>query len=262
MCRVAAPIGSQPGCDAGRTLPDLESRTWAGGECENDGSRDQAIGLDAKKKSVVASERDEEERTAWREQTRHLDREQLVIVDECGSNIALTPLYSRAPKGQRAMGAVPRNYGKNTTLIASLTLQGMGEAFILEGAADTTAFEIYVEQVLAPSLQKGQVVVMDNLSIHQGTRVRQAIEAKGCSILFLPAYSPDLSPIEEAFSKLKAALRHIGARTQEALWEAIAQALQTITAQDARGWFTHCGYLALEEHVTFTEEQLFTAQAF
>jgi transposase len=240
----------------------MESRTGARGQCENDGSCNQAARLDAKKKSVVASERDEAARSLWREQTRHLDREQFVIVDECGSNLALTPLYARAPKGQRAVGAVPRNYGKNTTLIASLSLQGMGETFILEGAADAGAFAIYVEQVLAPSLQAGQIVVMDNGSIHQGKRVRQAIEAQGCSLLFLPAYSPDLSPIEEAFSKLKAALRRMGARTQEALWEAIAQALQTITAQDALGWFTHCGYLALEEQVTFTEEQLFTAQAF
>ncbi|MGH2480596.1 MAG: IS630 family transposase, partial [Ktedonobacteraceae bacterium] len=181
---------------------------------------------------MVASERNEEARAAWREQTRHLDREQFVVIDECGSNIALTPLYSRSPKGQRAVGAVPRNYGKNTTVIASLSLKGMGEAFLLEGAADACAFALYIERVLAPSLRQGQIVIMDNGSIHQGKRVRQAIEAKGCSLLFLPAYSPDLSPIEEAFSKLKAALRRIGARTQEALWEAIAQALQTITTQD------------------------------
>jgi len=211
---------------------------------------------------VVASERNEEERAAWREQARQLDREQFVVVDECGSTIALTPLYARAPKGKRAVGAVPRNYGKNTTVIASLTLSGMGEALMLEGAADTIAFECSIEQVLAPSLKKGQIVVMDNSSIHQSTRARQAIEAKGCSLLFLPAYSPDLSPIEGAFSKLKAALRRAEARTQEALWEAIAHAMETITAQDARGWFTHCGYLPLEEQVTFTEEQLFTTQAF
>jgi transposase len=165
-----------------------------------------------------------------------------VFVDETGSHIALTPLYARAPKGQRAVGKVRRNTGANTTLIASLSVQGMGEALILEGAADALAFEVYIEQVLAPSLRKGQIVVMDNLSIHQGERVRQALEARGCQLVFLPAYSPDFSPIEEAFSKLKAALRRIGARTHDALFEAIAQALKTITAQDALGWFTHCGY--------------------
>ncbi len=128
------------------------------------------------------------------------------------------------------------------TLLASLSLQGMGEALILDGAADATAFELYIEQILAPSLRPGQIVILDNLSIHQGTRVRQAIEAKGCRLLFLPAYSPDFSPIEEAFSKLKTFLRRVGARTREAGHSAIAQALPLITAQDARGWFTHCGY--------------------
>jgi transposase len=113
---------------------------------------------------------------------------------------------------------------------------------ILEGAVDTLAFVTYVEQVLAPSLKPGQVVVLDNLSVHKGERVRQAIEAKGCQVLFLPAYSLDLTPIEEAFSKLKAWLRCLGARTHEALEEAIAQALEYIPAQDAHGWFWHCGF--------------------
>ena len=163
-------------------------------------------------------------------------------MDEMGSHIAMTPLYAYAPRGHRAVGKVPRNYGANTTLMASLSRQGMGEAFILEGAADAVAFELYIEQILAPSLHSGQIVIMDNLSIHQGARVRQAIEAKGCQLLFLPAYSPDLSPIEEAFSKLKAYLRRVGARTHEALIDALTQALLTVTAADARGWFTHCGY--------------------
>lgn len=154
----------------------------------------------------------------------------------------MTPLYARSPRGTRAVGTVPRNYGANMTLIASLSLQGMGEALILDGATDAAAFEIYVEQVLAPRLSAGQIVILDNLSSHQGVRVRQAIEARGCRLLFLPAYSPDLSPIEEAFSKLKTLLRRVGARTREALQEAIAQALTLITAQDALGWFTHCGY--------------------
>ena len=114
---------------------------------------------------------------------------------------------------------------------------------ILEGAVDTLAFETYVEQVLAPSRSPGQVVVLDNLSVHTGPRVRQLIEARGGPVLFLPAYSPDFTPSEEAFSKLKAWLRRLGARTREALLEAMAAALERITAQDARGWFWHCGYL-------------------
>lgn len=123
----------------------------------------------------------------------------------------------------------------------------MGAALILEGSANTTAFEIYVEQVLAPSLHAGQIVVMDNFQAHKSARVRLVIEAKGCQLLFLPGYSPDFAPIEEAFSKLKTALRRAGARTREALEEAIGQALLTITAQDAHGWFQHCGYLLADE---------------
>jgi transposase len=202
----------------------------------------QTAGLDTKKKSMGASERNEEERAAWREKASSLPADALVFIDETGSNIALTPLYARAPQGERARGKVPRNRGKNTTLIAALSLSGMGAAMILEGSANTSAFEVYVEQILIPSLQAGQIVVMDNLQAHKSGRIKQAIEAKGCQLLFLPGYSPDLSPIEEAFSKLKTVLRRVGARTREALEEAIAQALLTITAQDARGWFQHCGY--------------------
>ncbi len=171
----------------------------------------------------------------------------MVFVDECGSNIALTPIYARAPKGQRAYGSIPRNRGKNTTLMASLSLEGMGEAMILEGSANGAAFEAYVEHMLAPSLQTGQIVVMDNLQAHKRERVCHLIEEKGCHLLFLPAYSPDFSPIEETFSKLKTFLRRVGARTRDALEEAICQALLTVTAADAHGWFRHCGYIPVEE---------------
>lgn len=191
----------------------------------------------------MAAERSEAARAAWHDLSGYLPIDDLVFVDECGSTIALTPLYARAPRGQRASGAAPRNWGKNTTLIAGLTLAGVQAPFMLEGAVDTLAFETYVEQVLAPSLRPGQVVVLDNLSVHKGERVRQTIEAKGCQVLFLPAYSPDLTPIEEAFSKLKAWLRQLGARTREALEEAIAEGLKQITGQDAHGWFWHSGYL-------------------
>jgi transposase len=118
----------------------------------------------------------------------------------------------------------------------------MGEAFLLEGSADAAVFERYVEQTLAPSLQAGQIVILDNLNTHTGAKVRSTIEAQGCQLLFLPSYSPDFSPIEETFSKLKAFLRRMGARTPEALQEAIGQALLTITPHNALGWFRHCGY--------------------
>ncbi len=152
-------------------------------------------------------------------------------------------LRARAPKGRRAYGEVPRNRGKNTTLIASITLEGgMGEAVALEEATDAQVFEAYVEHFLAPSLKEGQVVVLDGLGAHRTQRVRELVEAAGAELLFLPSYSPDLNPIEEAFSKIKAILRKAGARTREALLEAIATALSAVTPEDAAGWFAHAGY--------------------
>lgn len=211
------------------------------GECEHHEPGDQASELYTHKKTLGASERKEEARAAWREQMSGVDAKQLVVVDETGSNLGLTPLYGWALQGERAYGSAPRTYGKNTTLVAALSLQGMGAAMILEGPIDTLAFELYIEQILAPSLEPGQIVVMDNLSSHSSPKVEQAIQARGCQVLFLPAYSPDLSPIEEAFSKLKAFLRRVGARTREDLWQAISQALELITPQDALGWFTQGG---------------------
>ncbi|HEY7418140.1 MAG TPA: IS630 family transposase, partial [Ktedonobacteraceae bacterium] len=199
----------------------------------------QRLNWTRKKKTIRASEQNEAERAVWREQAKELDANKLVFVDECGSNIALTRLYSRSPQGTRAYGSVPQNRRANITLVAALSLQGMGEAFLLEGSADTTMFELYVEQILAPSLQAGQIVILDNLNTHTGAKVRQAIEAQGCQLLFLPSYSPDFSSIEEAFSQLKAFLRPVSAHTHEALQEAIGQALLTITTHDALGWFTH-----------------------
>ena len=220
----------------------------AGSSCQhiNHESCHQADRLDAKKKTLGATERNEETRAAWREQLKHLDARKLVVIDECGSNIGLTPLHARAPKGARAYGSVPRNRGKNTTLIAALGWSGMGESMIIEGSTNAATFELYIEKILAPSLTEGQIVIMDNLAAHKGKTVEQLIEARGCQLLFLPGYSPDFSPIEETFSKLKAYLRRAGARTREALQEALCQALLTVTAQDAQGWFRHCGFLPVE----------------
>jgi len=155
----------------------------------------------------------------------------------------MTRLYARAPKGERAYAPVPRNRGSNTTLLASMSLEGMGPCLAVEGATTKLVFEAYVGQVLAPSLRPGRVVVMDNLGAHKGERVKKLIEAQGCSLLFLPPYSPDFSPIEEAFSKLKALLRKAKARTRVALLEAIRRALDAVSTNDVRGWFDHCGYL-------------------
>ncbi len=151
-----------------------------------------------------------------------------------------------APGLPRASGPTARrrgtDRGKNTTLLASMGAGGMGPCLAVVGSTTKAVFEAYVERVLAPSLSPGQVVVMDNLAAHKGERVRRLVEACGCEVLFLPAYSPDFSPIEEAFSKLKALLRREKARTREALVEAIGRALGAITPEDARGWFGHCGY--------------------
>lgn len=172
-----------------------------------------------------------------------MDPRLFVWVDECGTHISMTRLRARAPRGERAFGSVPRNRGKNTALIASMTLEGaMGAAMAVEGSTRAFVFEAYVERFLAPSLRPGQIVVMDNLGAHKTERVRELIEERGCRVWFLPTYSPDLNPIEEAFSKVKAHLRKAAARTREALVEAMGEALSTVTPQDAAGWFAHCGY--------------------
>jgi transposase len=165
-----------------------------------------------------------------------------VFVDESGMHTSMTRLRSRAPRGERAYGKVPRNRGKNLTLIASMSLSGMGETMCVEGATDALAFEVYVEHFLAPTLEEGQVVVFDNLGAHKPQKVRELIEARGAEALFLPSYSLDLNPIEQAFSKIKNILRKLAARTQEALTEAMADALSAITPTDVAGWFNHCGY--------------------
>lgn len=157
----------------------------------------------------------------------------------------MTRLYGWAPHDQRATGSVPRNHGKNTTLVAALTPDGLQAPWLIEGAMDTTTFEWYITEALVPLLRPGQVVVLDNLSAHKSERIRQALAARGCELLFLPPYSPDFTPIEQAFSKLKAILRGLGARTRDALEEAVRLALEAITRDDVVAWFTHAGYALL-----------------
>ncbi len=191
---------------------------------------------------MIAVERDEAYRAAFRARLMQRAAHDFVIVDETGSNLNMTSRYTRAPRGQRAYGHVPRNTPPNTTVIAAMSLVGMGATMVLDGATDTAAFEVYIHHFLLPTLQPGQVVVLDNLSAHKSPRIRTLIEGAGCELWYLPAYSPDLSPIEEAFAKLKMLLRRAAARTKAALLDAIADALAHITAADAQGFFTHCGY--------------------
>jgi transposase len=190
----------------------------------------------AQKKSPVAQERDEDERGLWRWLASRFDARRLVFVDESGFTISMDRLRARAPRGKRAYGRVPRNRGKNQTLIASMSLQGgMGECMCVEGATDKAVFEAYVERALAPSLVEGQVVILDGLGAHRTKRVRELIEGRRCDLVFLPAYSPDLNPIEEAFSKIKNLVRKASEQTREALNEAIAEALRAIRPQDVVG---------------------------
>ena len=193
-----------------------------------------------------ASERDEWLRAAWRVMVAEgIDAGRLVFVDECSTHASLYPLYGWAPRGQRARTKVARNWDKNITLLASISREGMGPSLAVEGATTREVFEAYLEHVLAPSLKEGQLVVMDNLSSHKGGRVRELIEGRGCELIYLPPYSPDLNPIEQAFSKIKGILRKAEARTRAALIEAMGQALSAVTVADSRGFFAHCGYRAM-----------------
>ncbi len=165
-----------------------------------------------------------------------------MFVDECGTHTSMTRRRARAPRGQRARGAVPRNRGPVTTLLAGLSLTGMAPAMTVEGGTDTAVFATYLEHFLLPSLRPGRIVVVDNVGAHKPDRIRALVEAAGCRLVFLPAYSPDLSPVEEAFSKLKTLIRAAAARTRAALDAAIAVALAAVTATDAAGWFAHADY--------------------
>lgn len=192
-----------------------------------------------------ASERDEFLRAAWRVIVAGgVGAERLVFVDECGANTSLHRLYAWSRRGERAPCRAPRNWGANVTLLASMSLEGMGPCLAVEGSTTKAVFETYVERVLAPSLSPGRIVVMDNLSSHKGPRVRELVEARGCELLYMPAYSPDLNPIEQAFAKIKALLRKAGARSCEALLEAMGRALDAVMADDARGFFEYRGYRA------------------
>src|SRR5688500_9357569 len=159
-------------------------------------------------------------------------------------SVRLTPRWHplrMGPKGERANQKAPRNWGKNITVLSSISKErGMGASLVVEGSTNGTVFQTYLEDVLLPTLKRGQVVVMDNLSAHKGERVRELIEAKGCELIYLPPYSPDFNPIEGAFSKIKSYLREACARSQDTLMEVIGEALSTISASDAKSYFEHC----------------------
>ncbi|HVI38376.1 MAG TPA: IS630 family transposase [Gaiellales bacterium] len=193
---------------------------------------------------MSATERDETARARWRSRMGSLDPARLVFVDECGTHTSMTRRRARAVRGVRARGTVPRNRGPVTTLLAGVSLAGMSPAMTVEGGTTAAVFATYLQRVLIPALHPGQLVVVDNLGAHKPDRMAELVHAAGCELVFLPAYSPDLSPVEEAFSKIKTRVRAASARTHATLDAAIAAALDAVTPADATGWFTHAGYLS------------------
>jgi transposase len=184
----------------------------------------------------------QEKRQVWREQVREIDPARFVFVDESGVTRSLTRRYGRAPKGERVPGAVPLGHWEVTTLIGALALDGLRASFSVDAATDADIFQVFVEQVLRPSLRPGDVVIWDNLPAHKAPELKTKIEAAQATLLPLPPYSPDFNPIEQCWSKVKEFLRAAEARTTEALEQVITKAFASVTASDAHGWFQHCGY--------------------
>ncbi len=172
-----------------------------------------------------------------------MSHQRLIFVDEAGVNTAMTRRYGRAPRGERAGDSAPRNYGEQTSLISALGLRrGLLATMTVQGAVDTLCFDAYVTQLLSPCLRHGDVVVLDNLGAHKASCLEQVAEERGARVLWLPPYSPDYSPIENCWSKIKTALRAAKARTRDELDKALAAAIQLVTKADIQGWFKHCGY--------------------
>lgn len=164
------------------------------------------------------------------------------FLDEAGSNLAMTRLYGRGAKGERVIETVPQNYGENITMLATLSVSGIDAPMTINGAVDGIVFKVYVEEVLCPTLELGDIVVMDNLPAHKVAGIRDLIEACGARLIYLPPYSPDLNPIEKCWSKIKTFLRKAKARTRDELEKALREALLLVTEEDAHGWFRSCGY--------------------
>lgn len=179
-------------------------------------------------------------REAFIEQIQACDPDRLIFLDESGSNIAMTRTHARAPRGERARGVVPRNRGRVTTMLGALSIDGIEAMMTVEGGTTAPVFLKFLDDYLVPRLRPGDVVVMDNLGAHHAKGVRERIEACGASIVYQPPYSPDLNPIEHAWSKIKALLRALGARTVALLMAAVVHAASFITPSDAAGWFKHC----------------------
>lgn len=192
---------------------------------------------------MAASERNNYKRGWFWRRAAGFNHRRLVFLDESAVNTAMTPLYGRAPRGERVIDYVPRSYGEQTSLVGALSYgRGLIAVMTLTGAVDTLAFDAYLARVLGPRLRKGDVVVLDNLNVHKASQVERVAESRGAAVLWLAPYSPDFSPIEQCWSKIKTALRAAKARTRDELERALAQAIKLVTKSDIRGWFKHCGY--------------------
>lgn len=182
-------------------------------------------------------------RLAWHTEQPQFDPDRLVFVDETGASTKMARRCGRARRGERCVAAVPHGHWRTTTFVGGLRLSGLTAPMTLDGPMDAAAFRAWVEQILAPTLKPDDIVVMDNLPAHKQAAVRIAIEARGAELRYLPPYSPDLNPIEMAFSKFKALLKKAAARSAETLWDAIARALTCISANDCSGYFQSAGYV-------------------
>lgn len=204
------------------------------------------INLTFKKKSLHAAEQDRPDvaaaRKALRKEQKILDPKQLVFIDETAATTKMTRLYGRAPQGKRLVDKVPHGHWKTTTFICALRYDGVTAPFMLDGPMDGPHFLAYVEQILAPTLKKGQIVFLDNVSTHKVDGVEEAIAARGACAIFLPAYSPDLNPIEQLFARLKSFLRKMKARTVEQLWRAIASFLKGVSKEECKAYLANSGY--------------------
>jgi transposase len=209
----------------------------------------EKLGITRKKKTLHATEQDrpevQEERHAFLQEVEPIEPKRLVFVDETGVTTAMTPAYGRAPSGERVEASAPASW-ESVTVIAAMGLDGIRAPFAFPGGTNSVAFQTYVEQVLVPALREGDVVVFDNLAAHLRSEVTEAIERAGASVLPLPPYSPDFNPIEEMFSKFKEALRRLGARAKNHLYDAIAEALREVTLLDILGWFRQAGSCVMQ----------------
>lgn len=184
------------------------------------------------------------QREAWRQEQSSFDPTRLVFIDETWASTNMARRHGRCPRGERLRVGVPHGHWKTTTFVGALTLNGFIAPWVLNGPINADAFETYVEKVLVPELRKGDIVVMDNLSSHKGPKVRLLIEAPGAQLRYLPPYSPDLNPIENAFSKLKALLRKAAERTMDGLWNKIGSLLDLFLPNECKNYFSAAGYVA------------------